>query len=327
MNLTLSLAMAANPRTRPVLDGTIKPQGIDIVPSIVDVAELFWRQMKFADFDISEMSMSSLMMLKAAGNEDWVGIPVFTTRRLFHTVCWVRKAAGINSPADLKGKRIGVPEYQQTAALWTRGAFQHEWGIAPADVEFWMERVPTHSHAGAVAFKAPPGVTINQIPPEKSMGSMMLSGEIDVAICYNAKHTLVDHSLVELATHPDIKPMFAGPMAEGVRYYNKTSMFPINHGMAVRREIYEKHPWAALNIFTAFEQANALADKQRAEHMDYYIKTGRAERNMLRHLIVRHGIKANQLVLETAAQYSLEQGLTPRLMRMDELFAPSTLGQ
>ena len=159
------------------------------------------------------------------------------------------------------------------------------------------------------------------------MGSMMLSGEIDVAICYNAKHTLVDHSLVELATHPDIKPMFAGPMAEGVRYYNKTSMFPINHGMAVRREIYEKHPWAALNIFTAFEQANALADKQRAEHMDYYIKTGRAERNMLRHLIVRHGIKANQLVLETAAQYSLEQGLTPRLMRMDELFAPSTLGQ
>ncbi len=327
MNLTLSLAMAENPRTRPILNGTIKPQGIDIVPSVVDVAELFWRQMKFADFDISEMSMSSLMMMKAAGNQDWVGIPVFTTRRFFHTVCWVRKAAGIDSPADLKGKRIGVPEYQQTAALWTRGAFQHEWGIAPTDVEFWMERVPTHSHAGAVAFKPPPGVAIHQIPPEKSIGSMMLSGELDAAICYNAKHTLVDRSTVELAAHPDIKPMFADAIAEGVRYNRKTGLFPINHGMVIRRHIHEKHPWIALNILAAFDEANALAGKQRAEHLEYYIQTGRVERNAVHEPIVRHGVKANRQVLETAAQYSLEQGLTPRLMRMEDLFAPSTLGQ
>ncbi len=327
MNLTLSLAMARNSRTRPVLDGVVKPQGIDIVPSIVDVAELFWRQMKFADFDISEMSMSSLMMLTASGNEDWVGIPVFTTRRFFHTVCWVRKAAGIDSPADLKGKRIGVPEYQQTAALWTRGALQHEWGISPADVEFWMERVPTHSHAGAVAFKAPPGVTINQIPPEKSIGSMMLSGEIDVAICYNAKHTLVDRNLVDLSTHPDIKPMHPDPVAEGVRYYKKTGMFPVNHGMVVRRTLHEKHPWIALNILAAFDEANTIADAQRAEHLEYHVQTGRADKAQVHERIVKHGISANRLVLETAAQYSLEQGLTPRLMRMEEFFAPSTLGQ
>lgn len=156
---------------------------------------------------------------------------------------------------------------------------------------------------------------------------MMLSGEIDVAICYNAKHTLVDRSLVDLANHPDIKSMFPDSVAESVRYYKKTGMFPINHGMVVRREIHEKHPWVALNILAAFEEANAIADAQRAEHLEYYIQTGRADKAQVQERIVKHGIKANRLVLETAAQYSLEQGLTPRLMRMEELFAPSTLGQ
>ena len=330
MALQLSAALASNPRTWPIFEGTAKAEGIEFVPTALHPSEIFWRQLRFADFDISEMSMSSLMMLKASGNQDWVGIPVFTTRRFFHTVCWVRKAAGINSPADLKGKRIGVPEYQQTAALWTRGAFEHEWGIAPSQVEFWMERVPTHSHAGAVAFKAPTGVTINQIPPENSIGTMILSGELDVAICYNAKHTLVDRSVVELSTHPDIKPMFPDPVAEGVRYLARTGLFPINHGMVVRREIYEKHPWIALNILAAFDEANALADRQRAEHLEYYVQTGRIPKEnvaLVREPIVRHGVNANRKVLETAAQYSLEQGLTPRLMRMEDLFAASTLGQ
>src|SRR5262249_19750122 len=117
MKLRLSLGTAANPRTWPILEGTVKPEGIELVANVVDVAELCWRQLKFGDFDVSEMSMSTLMMMKAQGNTDWVGLPVFTTRRFFHTQAWVRKAARIETPADLKGKRVGVPEYQQTAAL------------------------------------------------------------------------------------------------------------------------------------------------------------------------------------------------------------------
>ncbi len=102
---------------------------------------MFWRQLKFGDYDVSEMSFSSLMMARAGGNEDWVGLPIFTTRRFFHTGILVRRGSGIETPADLKGKRVGVPEYQQTA-LWTRGILQHEFGVAPKDMEFWMERVP-----------------------------------------------------------------------------------------------------------------------------------------------------------------------------------------
>ena len=128
--------MASNPRTWPVLDGQVTADGIDLVPSVVHPSELFWRQLRFADFDVSEMSFSSLMMARANGDERWVGLPIFTTRRFFHTEILVRRDSGIEKPADLKGRRVGVPEYQQTAALWSRGILQHEFGVAPKDMEF-----------------------------------------------------------------------------------------------------------------------------------------------------------------------------------------------
>src|SRR3954467_1094839 len=198
MKLHLSIGMAGNPRTAPIFDGRVQPDGIELLPSEVFPSELFWRQLKFGDFDIAEMSMSTLMMAVAAGDERWLGIPVFTTRKLFHTEILVRRAAGIDKPADLKGKRVGVPEYQQTAALWIRGALQHEFGVEPKDMEFWMERPPSKSHGGATGFKAPPGVTVNQVPPDKSLGSMMVSGELDAVMFYLVDPNLIDRSTIDL---------------------------------------------------------------------------------------------------------------------------------
>ena len=129
MKLQLSLAITSNPRTWPILDGTVQPDGIELVPTILHPSEMFWRQLRFADFDLSEMSVSSLMMARAGGDERWLGLPVFTTRKFFHTEIMVRRDSGIDKPADLKGRRVGVPEYQQTAALWTRGVLQHEFGV------------------------------------------------------------------------------------------------------------------------------------------------------------------------------------------------------
>src|SRR5579871_3625023 len=184
MKLQLSLGITSNPRTWPIIDGRAAPDAIDLATSVVDPSELFWRQLRFADFDVSEMSMSSLMMIRAQGDDRFVGLPVFTTRRFFHTNILVRRDARINAPADLKGKRVGVPEYQQTAALWIRGVLQNEFGVAPKDMTFFMERLPSRSHAGAVGFKAPPGVTINQIPKEKGIDSMMVLGELDACMFY-----------------------------------------------------------------------------------------------------------------------------------------------
>src|SRR5204863_2441924 len=274
MKLQLSLALASNPRSWPILDGTVNPEGIDLIPTVVHASELFWRQLRFADFDVSEMSFSSLMMARAKGDDRWVGLPIFTTRRFFHVDMMVRRDSGIEKPADLKGRRVGVPEYQQTAALWARGILQHEFGVSPTEMEFWMERVPSHSHAGATAFKPPPGVTIHQIPPEKNIGGMMLAGELDAVLHYLTSRNLVDRSRADLDTHPAVKPLFADSVAEGVRYYRKTGIFPINHGMVVRRAIAEQHPWVVLNLLKAFDAANEIANAQRMEHIEYHSAAG-----------------------------------------------------
>jgi 4,5-dihydroxyphthalate decarboxylase len=322
--------MASNPRTWPIFDGKVQPDGIDLVASPVHPSELFWRQLHFADFDVSEMSFSSLIMARAQGDERWIGLPIFTTRRFFHAGILVRRDAGIDRPSDLKGKRVGVPEYQQTAALWTRGVLQHEFGVEPRDMEFWMERVPSHSHRSATGFTAPPGVIIHQVPAEKNLGGMMLSGEVQAVMHYIVDPNLVDRSTADLWNHPDIRPLFPDPLAEGIRYYRKTGIFPINHGMVIRRSIADQHPWVILNLMKAFERANAIAERQRQEHVEYHLATGllpETAKEALRVPLLRHGIKANRKVLETAAQYSHEQGLTSRLVQLDEAFAASTMEQ
>ena len=336
MPVQLSLAITSNPRTRPILDGTVKIDGIDLVPTVMFPSEMFWRQLKFQDFDVSEMSLSSLMLATAQGNEDWAGIPIFTTRKFFHTDIFVRKAAGINEPKDLKGKRAGVPEFQQTAALWTRAVLQHEYGVYQSEFEHWMERLPELSHAsgttgGASSLNPPAGTTIKQIPIEKSLGSMIVSGEIDAVYHYydhRREPKTLERSTVDLRNHPDVKMLFPNPVAEGVRFYQKTGMFPINHGMAVRREIAERHPWIALNLIKAFNKANEIAERHRMDHVQYHVWTGHISQDAgkaMREPVLKHGIKANRKTLEATAVYSHEQGLTPRVMKLEEIFAASTL--
>jgi 4,5-dihydroxyphthalate decarboxylase len=328
-NLQLSLAISSNPRTWPIIDGRVKVEGIDFTVTVLGPAEMFWRQLSFAEFDVSEMSMSELMMIRDRGDERFVGIPVFTTRRFYHTAMWVHKDAKIAGPDDLKGKRVGVPEYVQTSALWTRGVLENEFGIAPKDMAFFMERVPTRSHAGAIGFKAPAGVVINQIPPEQNIGAMMVAGELDACMSYNRKQDdLIDRSDTDLEHHPDIRPLFPEPAVEAGRYYGKTGIYPINHGMVIKRAVFEQNAWAVLNIIKAFNAANDIADAERRAHVAYHLETGLVPadyRLALETRVVHHGLKANRAVLETAAKYSNQQGLTRRVMPMDELFAPNAL--
>lgn len=329
MNLQLSIGMANNPRTRAIFEGKVKADGIDLIPTAIHASELFWRQLRFGDFDVSEMSVSGLMMAVAGGDKRWVGIPIFTTRRMFQVGTLVRKDSGINKPSDLKGRKLGVPEYQQTAALWTRGFLQHEYDVHPRDIEFWMERNDDRSQGAAVGFKPPPDVRLNYIPNDTNMGQMLLDGKLDGALRYLAgTDNLVDRSTVDLYKHPDFKTLFPDPHAEGVRFYKKTGIYPINHGMVVKREIAEKHPWVILNLFKAFQKANEIAEKARKEAVEYHLETGVLPPEMRKALatpLIQHGIAANRKVLETAAQWSFEQGLTPRLIKLEEMFAPSTM--
>lgn len=328
MKLQLSIACDSNPRTWPILDGTVQPDGIDLIPTPLHPSEMFWRQLKFADFDISEMSFSSLIKAVAAGDDTWIGLPIFTTRHFFQNWILVRRDAGIDRPEDMSGKRVGVPEFQQTAALWSRGILKHEFGVDQTEMEFWMERTPEHSHGGATGFKPPQGVTVHQIPPESNIGQMLLDGALDATLLYLPNPNLVDRSTADLENHPGFAPLFRDRAAEGLRYYRKTGIYPINHGMVIRRTVAEKHPWAVLNIYKAFAKANAIAEAQRLEHVEYHRASGLISTEAFEALtepLVRHGIGANRVTLETAAQFSFEQDLTPRLVGLDEVFAPSTM--
>ncbi|HEX3245390.1 MAG TPA: ABC transporter substrate-binding protein [Chloroflexota bacterium] len=326
--LPISLGFGSNVRTRPVLDGKIEPEGIELRSTAVHGSELFWRQLRFAEFDVSEMSLSSLLMLTASGKSPWWALPIFTSRQFFHTGILVRSDRGIEKPQDLKGKRVGVPEYQQTAALWARGALKHEFGVDPMDCEWWMERVGERSHGGAVGFTPPPGLNFNRIPAEKSIGSMLLNGELDATLLYLTDSNLVDRSRVDLSGNPNIKPLFADREAEGARFYKSTGLFPINHGVVVRRSILEQHPWVAQSLFDAFNKAKNAAHDRLLSLTGVYSDLGLLPAEDRANLEIDpypYGIKANQNVLETVTRWSNEQGLTPRVMSLEEVFAPSIM--
>jgi 4,5-dihydroxyphthalate decarboxylase len=326
--LQLSLIMGSNDRSQPVLNGSISPDGIELISTVAHPSEIFWRQLHFQEFDVSEMSLSSLLMAIAQGNTDWVGLPIFTSRRFFHTGTWVRADSGIEQPADLKGKRVGVPEYQQTAALWSRGVLKHEFGVEPSDLDWWMERTEERSHGGATGFSPPPGIRFNRIPGDESIGSMLADGRLDATLLYLTDNNLVDRSRIKLEGNPKFRQLFADPDAEGRRYFEKTGIFPINHGMVVRRSIYEQHPWVALNIFNAFRLAKERVLARTREMVSTHVELGLLGPEARQALNVDpypYGVKSNRKVLETVAEYSYEQGLTPRHMQLEEIFAESTL--
>jgi 4,5-dihydroxyphthalate decarboxylase len=325
--LELSIALSENENTRAILDGRISPDAIKLHPTALHPSEMFWRQLKFAEFDVSEMSMSSLTIATSQEQTQWVALPVFTTREFFHLRILVRAASGIQSPADLKGKRVGVPEYQQTAAIWGRGVLQHEFGVHPRDMEFFMERTPETSHGGATGFKPPEGVTVHRIPPTTNIGEMMVKGELDATLLYLTHNNLVDRSRIDLYGDNRFKRLF-DRAAEGKRYFAKTGIYQINHGMVIRRSIFERYPWAALNIYNAFAEARAGVIRARDTALHRHFEPGLIGDDVRAALAtdtMAYGVKGNRKVLETITQYVQEQGLTGRRVALEEMFAPSTM--
>jgi 4,5-dihydroxyphthalate decarboxylase len=326
--LSLSLALSDNPNTRPLLDGLVEAEGLHLAATALHPSEMFWRQLRFGEFDVSEMSMSSLLISTSRGPTPWVALPVFTTREFFHTRILVRTDAGIAAPADLAGKRVGVPEYQQTAAIWGRGVLQHEFGVNPKDIEWFMERPPERSHGGATGFAAPEGVRLNRIPPTTNIGEMLVCGELDATLLYLTAKNLVDRSRIDLARDPRVRPLFPDRDAEGRRYFAKTGLFQINHTVVVRRALLERHPWIALNLYAAFVAAKNEVARRGDDYLKPFFTVGLLGDEAKRALAkdpMPYGVKAARPVLETIAQYVHEQGLAARRVALDEIFAPSTM--
>jgi 4,5-dihydroxyphthalate decarboxylase len=338
--LDLAMVLSINERTKPLLDGRVEAQGLRLIPTGVHPSEMFWRQLKYQEFDVSEMSMSSLIIATAHGDRTWAALPIFTTREFFHTRALVRIGAGIDNPSDLRGKRVGVPEYQQTAAMWSRGVLQHEFGVKPSEITWFMERTPEVSHGGSTGFAPPPGVTVNRIPMSTNIGEMLMRDELDATLLYLTDRNLVDRSRIDLLGSGKVRRLFPDQLAEGQRFFAKTGLYPINHCVVVRRRLLDQHPWIALNLYKAFVAAKDMAIAQMTASLEPYLATGAIGARItttagsdalgpgIKTAIdadpLAYGFKASREVLETIVAYNHEQGLTSEPVALADMFWPST---
>ena len=329
-NIQLSLALAVseqpNNLTRLILDGTVKPDGIDLIPSDVYSGELIWRQLRFAEFDVAQMSVTALLMLAERGNSPWVALPIFPFRSFHHTRFQVRAGSGIESPDDLPGKRIGVAEYMMTAAVWSRGVLHDEFNVDSTRFSWYQERLD--SIGAEFGYQPPPGTELHQIPAGQSIPSLLSAGELDGVCIHIAGHTLLDRTGASVDAMPSMRPLFPDPTAESARYYQKTGILPINHCVAVRRSVLDQHPWVALNLYKAFLEAKEQLLAPSRRWIDTYFELGHLPPEARRGLSadpLPYGISANRNTLETIARYGQEQSLTSRRVSLDEIFSPNTL--
>ncbi|HXF54726.1 MAG TPA: ABC transporter substrate-binding protein [Hyphomicrobiaceae bacterium] len=320
--LQLSFACWNYDRTRALQDGSVRPEGIDLNFLEMPVEETFFRMVRHREFDVSEMSLSSYCVTLFKDPQPFVAIPVFTSRLFRHSCIYVNAKAGIREPKDLIGKRIGVPEYQMTAAVWIRGILAEHFGVPVDSVTYFTGGEEEPGRPEKQRLELPASIKVVPIPPEKTLARMLAAGEID------ALHTSRMPSTHDGKTVVRLFPNF---LEVERAYYKQTGIFPIMHTVAVRRELYERHRWVVQSLYKAFLEA------QRRTYLDL------KQTNMLQAMVpwlhahveeaVRemgedywpYGVQNNRTTLETFLRYHHGQGLSRRLLKAEELFAPETL--
>jgi 4,5-dihydroxyphthalate decarboxylase len=344
----LSLAFSRSARSAPLLDGEVTVEGVDLIPCLVSPGDLFWRQLHHAEFDSSEFSIGSLVIRRSQGDDTWRAIPVFPSRAFFHTQILVRRGVGIRRPEDLRGKRVGIPEYQQTAGLWTRGALLHEFGVRPEEIEWVMGRTADRSHGGATGFEPPDGVRLTYPSAGETLGSLIADGRLDALIAYGARTgglglgqeplewqqqwsgragAIVGGERVEGALKDRVSRLFRDPRREGKRYFDATGIFPMNHTVILRRSLAEKYPWLPRNLYEAFCAARELAVRRMLVQLEPYEAIGalRVSDVAAGEEIFPYGVSANKVALGAALTYAHEQGLVSSPVALDDIFFDTTL--
>jgi 4,5-dihydroxyphthalate decarboxylase len=329
-DLDLTLAMADYDRTTALRLGTVKPEGISLRYLISPPSETFWRMLKFNEFDASEMSLSSMLIARAQGRE-WTAIPVFPFRAFFHTSIFVRADSDIARPEDLAGRRFGLPEYQVTAAVWVRGTLQHEFGVPPSAIKWFIERKPGLSHGGTTGFTAPAGVSVDALAEGETLASALAKGDLDAVMGSpypGMKSKLNATDQLQMSRSSQLRLLFPDPVAEGVRYFKKNGFSHINHTVVVQDAVLRRHPWVAINLVDAFTRSKQVAEAS----IDRLLRSGligafghlHAQRQVFGDDAFPYGLRSNREALRTLAGYEFEQGLIPQPVQIDDLFAEST---
>jgi 4,5-dihydroxyphthalate decarboxylase len=317
-DLRLTLACGPYDRTLALKDGTVKPDGIELTYVARQPAEIFWRMLQYQEFDISEMSLSNYATLTDRGDSSFIAIPVFPSRVFRHGFVFINADSGIRDPEDLGGKRGGVPEYTMTAAVYARGMLQSDYGVKPADVE-WVQGRPERMEV-----TLPADVRLTQGPTGRDLGDLLAMGEIDFLITGN-------NPMSFRRGVPTVRRLFPDYKTVEKDYYLRTRIYPIMHTVVIKRSLYREHPWIALSLYQAFCKAKdhcyrLLTEVGSAKATLAWLQPAlEEEQGIFGADWWAYGVDANYPSISALLQYSFEQGLTNRLLAVEELFAPSTL--
>jgi 4,5-dihydroxyphthalate decarboxylase len=319
--LNLSVAVGPYDRTRALVDGTVKIDGVNTIPMMLSPEEIFFRAFRKAEFDICELSLSSFTVKTAQGDCPYVGVPAFVSRMFRHTCMYVRTDR-IRKPADLKGKKMGLPEYQLTAHVWARAILEGDFGVKPSDIHWVRGGIEHAGRPEKISIKLPVDVKLEDAPAGKSISQLIDEGAID--------GFMAPRPPAIPGGNPHVGWLFPDPTAAATDYFKRTGIFPIMHLVGVRRELAEKHPWLPGAVLKAFEQSKAaalelLGDTSATKVTLPFVEERLTEaRALMGNDFWPYGLAANRKTIETFLRHHHAQGLSSRLLTPEELFHPGT---
>ncbi|MBI3515634.1 MAG: 4,5-dihydroxyphthalate decarboxylase [Proteobacteria bacterium] len=316
--LMLTIAISDYDHVRDFASGRVRAEGIDTTFLTLTIEEIFFRFVKFREWAVSEMSMGKYVALRSQGDTSLTAIPVFPSRVFRHSSIYVRRDGAVRAPADLKGRKIGVPEWAQTAAVYSRGALIHQYGLKLQDIDWYQAGVNEPGRTEKVKLNLPAGTRYTAVPG-KSLDAMLLAGELDAILTAHPPASFERGD-------PKIVRLFEDYRAVEEAYWRDTGIFPIMHVVAIRSDVLAPHPWIAVNLFNAFEEAKRRSVARALEVTAtrfpvpwIYDLAAKAQAQFGE--LFPYGVEPNRPTLEAFLQYAFEQGVCHRRLAVDELFA------
>jgi len=320
-NLKLTLACNDYDRTRPLIDGRVTPQGIDLDITILKPRELFPRMLEQQEFQAGELSLGSYASLVARGDSPFVAIPVALSKLFRHSCIYVRTGAGIERPQDLKGKRIGTTQYGATAILYIKGMLQDEYGVKPSDMRWLIGGLNAPVERPLIPLNLPDEIELDFLRAGKTLEAMLERGELDALFSIYIPQLF-------LARSPKIARLFPNFKTVEQDYYRQTRIFPIMHTVAIRKDVYREHPWAAASLYHAFSKARDMAAAALYDTdallvaLPFLIDHIEESRRLFGADFWTYGLEENRPSWDALCRYVHEQGFAPRRVSPDELFVP-----
>lgn len=319
--LNLSLACWDYDRTRPLIDGRIKPEGIELDIKVLRPREMFPRMLEKREFDVSELSLASYVTLKGRGNCPFVAIPVALSKLFRHSCIYIRPDSGIHEPKDLKSKRVGTTQLGSTGAVFLNGMLQNEYGVTIRDIDWFIGGLNTPTPQPLIPLNLPPQVKAQFLPNGETLEGLFNRGEIDALFSLYIPELFLNGT-------PNIRRLFPNYKEIEQDYYSRTRIFPIMHTVVIRDDVHREHPWAAKALYRAFAAARDFAldglydtDALRLS-LPWLIDHLEEARRAFGKDFWSYGIESNRPTWQAIGRYVYEQGLSPRVVNADELFLP-----